>query len=119
MCVPVACPLCYNLTNSLPGYTLDPNNCAKFYSCVKYDNEWFAYHMNCPNCTFWDQDLLTCVQVDTSCLASVSVATDPGVTAQGEVTLLTLYLVRLCVSPSLHLVRFGQLLRYADERIIV
>ena len=78
------CPLCYNLTNSLPGYTLDPNNCAKFYSCVKYGDQWLAHHMDCSECSFWDQDKLTCVQVVDSCLTSVSVATDPGVTAQGE-----------------------------------
>ena len=83
MGVTVECPLCYNLTHSLPGYAMDPNNCARFYSCDLVGGEWVAHHMNCSDCTFWDQDKLTCVSVDDSCLRSVSVFTDEGVTAQG------------------------------------
>ena len=39
--------------------------------------------MTCPDCTFWNQDILTCVTMDYSCHKSVSVFTDEGVTAQG------------------------------------
>ena len=86
--VSVECPLCNNQTEGLPGYTYDPNNCAKFYSCVKYGDTWVAHHMNCSDCTFWDQKKLTCVQVDDSCLRSVSVATDPAVTARSEYSII-------------------------------
>ena len=77
------CALCYDLTHSTPGYAADPNNCAKYYVCEMIGNQWEATNMNCPNCTFWDQNLLTCVSVDDTCLKSVSVFTDEGVTAQG------------------------------------
>ena len=77
------CSLCYDHEHSLPGYAADPNNCAQFYVCELIDGMWNATLMPCPDCTFWDQDKLTCVQVDDSCLTSVSVATDPAVTAQG------------------------------------
>ncbi len=75
--------MCYSMANILPGYALDPNNCAKYYSCAKDGDKWIAHHMSCSECTFWDQNKLTCVEVSQSCHRSVSVATDPGVTAQG------------------------------------
>ena len=65
-CVPVMpekCSLCYDRTKSLPGYAADPNNCAKYYQCVRYGSTWSAFSMDCPICTFWDQDKLTCVEV--------------------------------------------------------
>ncbi|KAK2156129.1 hypothetical protein NP493_2001g00007 [Ridgeia piscesae] len=56
------CPLCKG-AKSTPGYAADPNNCAMFYSCVKWGGVWTPYHMSCPKCQFWDQEELTCVQV--------------------------------------------------------
>ena len=44
-------------------------------------DKWNVFPIKCPECTFWDQDKLTCVRVDDSCLRSVSVATDEPVTA--------------------------------------
>ncbi|KAK2177173.1 hypothetical protein NP493_615g01049 [Ridgeia piscesae] len=81
------CSLCYNLTKSTPGFAADPNNCQKFYMCEPAGgpDKWNVFPMTCPDCTFWDQDKLTCVQVDPSCLKSVSVATDAPVTALPEV----------------------------------
>ena len=78
------CSLCYNLTKSTPGFAADPNNCQQFYMCEPAGGpyKWNVFPMKCPDCTFWDQDKLTCVQVDDSCLRSVSVATDEPVTAQ-------------------------------------
>ena len=57
------CSLCYDRTKSLPGYAADPNNCAKFYQCVLYGDTWSAFSVDCPPCTFWDQEKLSCVQV--------------------------------------------------------
>ena len=75
--------MCYDHVNSLPGYAIDPNNCAKYYSCAKYGGKWVAYHMNCSDCTFFDSEKKTCAWTgEMSCLKSVSVATDPGVTSQ-------------------------------------
>ena len=59
------CSLCYNLTKSTPGFAADPNNCQKFYMCEPAGgaDKWNVFPMMCPNCTFWDQDKLTCVEV--------------------------------------------------------
>ena len=78
------CSLCYELTHSTPGFAADPNNCAKFYMCEEHDGIWTPYPMMCPNCTFWDQDKLTCVLVDDSCLVSVPVPTDDGASAPSK-----------------------------------
>ena len=57
--------MCYNLTKSTPGFAADPNNCQKFYMCEPAGgpDKWNVFPMTCPNCTFWDQDKLTCVGV--------------------------------------------------------
>ena len=59
------CSLCYNLTKSTPGFAADPNNCQKFYMCERTagSDKWNAFPMTCPNCTFWNQEKLTCVAV--------------------------------------------------------
>ena len=58
------CHLCYNLTKSTPGFTADAHDCSRFYMCEPNGaGGWNTFHMTCPVCTFWDQDLLTCVQV--------------------------------------------------------
>ena len=55
---------------------LDPNNCQKFFMCVPTGSNGFVAHsMTCPDCMFWDDNKLSCVEVDTSCRVSVSVAT--------------------------------------------
>ena len=70
------CSLCYDSATSLPGFMLNPNNCQKFYMCVpNKDGSFTAHDMTCPDCLFWDDDKLTCVEVDTSCRVSVSVPT--------------------------------------------
>jgi len=59
-----ACHLCYDETKGTPGFTGDPDNCAKFYMCEPVDGLYFnTFPMECPKCSFWDQNLLTCVQV--------------------------------------------------------
>ena len=70
---PAKCSLCYDLTKSTPGYAADPNNCQNFVMCEAVYAEgaapdaapesWNTFNMMCPNCTLWNQDLLTCVQV--------------------------------------------------------
>ncbi|KAI0216081.1 hypothetical protein LSAT2_031859, partial [Lamellibrachia satsuma] len=56
--------LCYNLTKSTPGFTLDAHDCNSFYKCEPNgEGGWNTFHKKCPACTFWNQDLLTCVQV--------------------------------------------------------
>ena len=59
------CSLCYNLTKSTPGFAADPNNCQKFYMCEPAGgpDKWNVFPMTCPNCTFWNQEKLTCVKV--------------------------------------------------------
>ena len=59
------CSLCYDLTHSTPGFAANPNNCQKFYMCEPSNGpeKWTIFPMICPNCTFWDQDKLTCVEV--------------------------------------------------------
>ena len=70
------CHLCYGRTKSTPGFMLNPNNCQKFYMCVPLGNGKFkAHNMTCPDCMFWDDNKLSCVEVDPSCRVSVSVPT--------------------------------------------
>lgn len=70
------CALCYEKYRSVPGFMLDPNNCQKFYMCVPGENgDFIEHHMTCPDCMFWDDDKLSCVEVDSSCRVSVSVPT--------------------------------------------
>ena len=59
------CSLCYNLTKSTPGFAADPNNCQKFYMCEPAGgpDKWNVFPMKCPECTFWDQEKLSCVEV--------------------------------------------------------
>ncbi|KAI0216080.1 hypothetical protein LSAT2_031858, partial [Lamellibrachia satsuma] len=58
------CHLCYNLTKSTPGFTLDAHDCSSFYMCEPNgQGGWNTFRMTCPACSFWSQDLLTCVQV--------------------------------------------------------
>ena len=62
--VPVECHLCYNKTKSTPGFAADPNTCQRFVMCEPDGmGGWNTFNMTCPMCTFWNQDLLTCVQV--------------------------------------------------------
>ncbi|KAI0233463.1 hypothetical protein LSAT2_016285, partial [Lamellibrachia satsuma] len=58
------CHLCYEKTKSTPGFAADPNTCQRFVMCEP-DGQggWNTFNMTCPVCTFWDQELLTCVQV--------------------------------------------------------
>ena len=63
--VPVECHLCYNKTKSTPGFAADPNTCQRFVMCEPDGmGGWNTFNMTCPKCTFWNQELLTCVQVD-------------------------------------------------------
>ena len=44
--------------------------------CVPLGNGKFkAHNMTCPDCMFWDDNKLSCVEVDPSCRVSVSVPT--------------------------------------------
>ena len=75
-CHLVECHLCYGRTISTPGFMLDPNHCQKFFMCVPSGNGTFRhYQMTCPDCMFWDDKKLSCVEVDPSCQVSVSVPT--------------------------------------------
>ncbi|KAI0240459.1 hypothetical protein LSAT2_008807 [Lamellibrachia satsuma] len=58
------CHLCYEKTKSTPGFAADPNTCQRFVMCEP-DGQggWNTFNMTCPVCTFWNQELLTCVQV--------------------------------------------------------
>ena len=80
MQITVQCALCYGRTQSIPGFMADPNNCQKFIMCVPHGVQiphahYIGYPMTCPDCMFWDDNKLSCVEVDTSCRVSVSVPT--------------------------------------------
>lgn len=65
------CSLCYHNEASVHGFMLDRNNCQKFYMCIPNGNGYFTVeHMTCPDCMFWDDEQLSCVQVDNSCHSS-------------------------------------------------
>ena len=86
------CALCYDLTHSTPGFAADPNNCAQFYMCELIGDHWNASLMVCPNCTFWNQEILSCETVDPSCYKSVSIFTNT-VTGTGAYYFLLLLLL--------------------------
>ena len=58
-----------------------PDSCwilttVKNSSCIPTTNNGFVAHsMTCPDCMFWDDNKLSCIEVDTSCRVSVSVPT--------------------------------------------
>ena len=85
------CALCYDLTHSTPGFAADPNNCAQFYMCELIGDHWNASLMVCPNCTFWNQEILSCETVDPSCYKSVSIFTNT-VTGTGAYYILLILL---------------------------
>ena len=85
------CALCYDLTHSTPGFAADPNNCAQFYMCELIGDRWNASLMVCPNCTFWNQEILSCETVDPSCYKSVSIFTNT-VTGTGAYYILPILL---------------------------
>ncbi len=89
------CSLCYDLTHSTPGFAADPNNCAQFYMCEHIGELWHASLMVCPNCTFWNQDILSCDTVDPSCYKSVSVFTDEAHTGMDCLLIILRLLLRL------------------------
>lgn len=69
------CSMCYNSTVNL-AFILDPNDCQKYYICVpRSQGGYDAYNMACADCQFWDNDKLTCVEVDQSCRTNPSVPT--------------------------------------------
>ena len=73
----------YAVTQSLPAYVADPDNCAKYLACELDGNTWTTTNMDCPDCAFFDGDQHTCVSVDDSCQTTVSVSIDDGVTPHG------------------------------------
>ena len=60
--VTVDCPLCNN-TLAAAGFAPDPNDCNAFYVCTPYGTVWTARRLKCAKCQFWNQDILTCVPV--------------------------------------------------------
>lgn len=47
------------------GYQKDPDNCAKFYRCVKGDSEkLIAYHFDCGPGTVYSEETSNCVHPD-------------------------------------------------------
>lgn len=73
---PAECSLCFGYTDSTPGYMMDPNNCQKYYICTQDPQRkggFLPLSMSCPDCMFWDDDKLSCIEVDTSCRVSVPV----------------------------------------------
>ena len=69
----VECPLCKGRL----GFAANPNNCQDFYMCTNIDGIWAAHNMSCPDCTFWDQELLTCARVSDNCVAPTAMTGPP------------------------------------------
>ena len=64
----VECALCFDEVTGVPGFMLDPANCQKFYMCIPNGNGgYIPHHMTCPDCMFWNDDVLSCVEVYGGC----------------------------------------------------
>ncbi|XP_034935078.1 location of vulva defective 1-like [Chelonus insularis] len=66
------------------GFYADPNDCHKFYRCVKTNGKYTKYNFECAPGTAWDQSILTCNYAHLVSLCSPETNEIPSFTKETE-----------------------------------